>query len=136
MSNRTIRINELLQREISDILRRRYQAEAVAVTVTEVRVAPDLREARVFVSIVGDDDTVEQKLRWIRRTAPAIRAEVSRHVVLKFLPKFEYLLDRSTVRSTRVLQLLDDLGPLPPDAPAIPAVPEKPKFSTNPPAQD
>jgi ribosome-binding factor A len=119
MSNRTIRINELLQREISDILRRRYQSEAVAMTITEVRVAPDLRDARVFVSIVGDEDFVTQKLRWIRRTAPAIRHEVSLHVVLKFLPKFEYILDRSSVRSTRVLQMLDDLGPAPaaePDA--------------------
>jgi len=121
MSNRTIRINELLQREISEILRRRYQSEAVAMTVTEVRVAPDLRDARVFVSIVGDDELVAQKLRWIRRTAPAIRTAVSRHVVLKFLPKFEYILDRSSVRSTRVLQILDDLGPLPADAPETPA---------------
>jgi ribosome-binding factor A len=111
MSNRTIRINELLQREISEILRRRYQSEAVTMTITEVRVAPDLREGRVFVSIVGDEEEVAQRLRWIRRNAAAIRAEVGRHVVLKFLPKFEYVLDRSTARSTRLLQLLDELGP-------------------------
>ena len=47
MSNRTLRVNELIQRELGDILRRRYQSEAVAVTITEVRVAPDLRDGRV-----------------------------------------------------------------------------------------
>jgi ribosome-binding factor A len=109
MSNRTIRVNELLQREISDILRRRHQSEAVAITIAEVRVSPDLREARVFVSIVGNPETVEAKLRWIRAKAPEIREEVSRHVVLKFLPKFEYVLDESAVRGARILQVLDEI---------------------------
>ena len=109
MSNRTVRLNELVQREISEILRQRYQSEAVALTVTEVRVAPDLRDARVFVSVVGDDETAAQKLRWLRRQARAIREEMGRRIVLKYLPKFEYLLDKSSSRGTRVMQLLDEL---------------------------
>ena len=53
MSNRTLRVNELIQRELSAILRQRHQSEAVAVTITEIRVSPDLRDARVFVSVIG-----------------------------------------------------------------------------------
>jgi ribosome-binding factor A len=113
MSNRTVRVNELLQREISDILRKRHQAEAVAITISEVRVSPDLRDARVFVSIVGDEVTAEKKLRWLRSKAAEIREEVSRRVVLKYLPKFEYLLDKSAIRGARILQVLEELGPLP-----------------------
>jgi ribosome-binding factor A len=109
MSNRTLRINELVQRELSDILRKRYQAEAVALTVTEVRVAPDLRDARVFVSVIGTDALAEEKMVWLRRIAPDLRAELARRIVLKFLPRFEYVLDRSTVRSLRVLQALDEI---------------------------
>src|SRR5207248_6016351 len=90
MSTRTLRVNELVQREISAILRKRYQAEAVAITITEVRVSPDLRDARVFISVVGTDEVAEEKLRWLRSKAPEIRAEVGRQVVLKYLPKFEY----------------------------------------------
>jgi ribosome-binding factor A len=111
VSTRTIRINELVQREISDILRKRYQSEAVAVTITEVRVAPDLRDARVFVSIVGEPETVTLKLRWLRRQAQAIREEVGRRIVLKFLPKFEYVLDDSCERGTRIQRLIDELPP-------------------------
>jgi len=118
MSNRTLRVNELIQREISDILRKRYQSEAVAVTITEVRVSPDLRDARVFVSIVGDDDTVEKKLRWLKQQARDIREEVARRIVLKYLPKFDYVLDKSTTRSTRILGLLDEVvGPETPPKP-------------------
>ena len=109
MSNRTVRVNELVQREISAILRKRYQSEAVAITIAEVRVSPDLRDARVFVSIVGSDDVVEQKLRWLRSKAPEIREEVGRQIVLKYLPRFEYVLDQSAVRGARILEVLDEI---------------------------
>lgn len=109
MSTRTLRVNELVQREISDILRKRYQSESVALTITEVRVAPDLRDARVFVSIVGTPEFAEEKLTWIRSKAPEIREEVARRIVLKYLPKFEYVLDRSAARGARILQVLDEI---------------------------
>jgi ribosome-binding factor A len=109
MSNRTVRVNELVQREISDILRKHYQSEAVTITISEVRVSPDLRDARVFVSVVGDEATAEEKLRWLRRHAADIREEVSRRIVLKYLPKFEYHLDHSAIRGARILQVLDQI---------------------------
>ena len=115
MSNRTIRINELLQREISDILRKNYQSESVAITVSEVRVAPDLRDGRVFVAIVGNEEERTEKFRWLRRQARAIREEVSRRVVLKYLPRFEYVLDDTTVQANRVLHLLDKIVPPAPE---------------------
>lgn len=114
MSNRTIRVNELVQREISDILRKRYQGESVVVTITEVRVSPDLRDARVFVSVLGDDELATEKLRWLRSKAAEIREEVGRRIVLKYLPKFEYVLDQSAVRGTRILKMLDEI-----DRPAV-----------------
>jgi len=109
MSNRTIRVNELVQRELSAILRQHYQSEAVAITITEVRVSPDLRDARVFVSVIGDEETATAKLRWLRSRASAIREELSHRIVLKYLPKFEYLLDHSAVRGAHILQVIDEI---------------------------
>jgi ribosome-binding factor A len=111
VSNRTVRVNELIQREISDILRKRYQSEAVAITIAEVRVSPDLRDARVFVAIVGDEQTVEDKMKWLRSKSAAIREEVSRRIVLKYLPKFQYVIDTAAVRGSRILQVLDEIAP-------------------------
>ncbi|MEX2044996.1 MAG: ribosome-binding factor A, partial [Opitutus sp.] len=82
MSNRTLRVSELVQREISDILRRHYQSEAVAITITEVRVAPDLRDGRVFVAIIGSGEFATRKLAWLQSRAPAIREELGRRIVL------------------------------------------------------
>jgi ribosome-binding factor A len=111
MSNRMVRVNELVQRELSAILRKNYQSEAVAITITQVRVSPDLHDARVFISVVGDDEVATEKLRWLRTKATEIRQEIGRRIVLKFLPKFEYRLDEATAHSVRMLQLLDELGP-------------------------
>jgi len=110
VSNRIVRINELVAREISDILRRRHAAEAVAITILEVRIAPDLRDGRVFVSIVGDDESVEERFRWLKRMAPEIREQLAKRVVLKFLPRLTYVLDRSGEKVARVLHLLDEIN--------------------------
>jgi translation initiation factor IF-2 len=72
----------------------RYQSEAVAITVSEVRVSPDLRDGRVFVSVVGDEATAEAKLRWLRSQGagdsrgarPAHRAEVSAEARVRARP--------------------------------------------------
>ena len=112
MSNRTIRVNELIQRELNDILHRRYQSETVAITITEVRVAPDLRDARLFVSIIGDDAVVKDKLRWLNNYLADIRIELGRRIVLKYMPRFTVALDKSTGRGNRILQVLDEIGPI------------------------
>jgi ribosome-binding factor A len=109
VSNRTLRVNELIQRELSDILHRRYQSEAVVVTITEVRVAPDLRDARVFVSVMGSDVEAEKKIRWLRDMAQDLRVELGRRIVLKYMPRFTFTLDKSTNRGNRILQALDEI---------------------------
>ncbi len=111
MSNRTLRVNELLQRELSDILRKYYQSESVALTITEIRVAPDLRDARVFVSVIGDEDELERKLRWLRAHSKEFRHELGRRVVLKYMPKFEYIADHSTEQGARILKVLEEIEP-------------------------
>jgi ribosome-binding factor A len=115
MSNRTLRVNELLQRELSDILRKHFQSESVTVTITEIRVAPDLRDARVFVSVIGDDEELERKLRWLRAHSKEFRHELGRRVVLKYMPRFEYVADRSTEQGARILKVLDEIEPKPGD---------------------
>jgi len=121
MSNRTLRVNELLQRELNDILRRRYQSEALAITISEVRVSPDLRDARAFVSVIsGDEQEATRALRWLRSKAAEIRTEVGRRIVLKFLPKFVYVLDHGSTQAARVIQLLDEVAG-PPEAKDPPA---------------
>jgi len=116
MINRLLRVNVLLQREISDILHRHYQQDTVTLTITEVRCAPDLRTARVFVSVVGDEDHAAERMRWLARQAKDIRLELGRRIVLKYLPRLDYVLDGSAERGTRIVQILDELDARQPTA--------------------
>lgn len=107
MPNRIVRVNELIQREVSDILRRHHTAEAVAITIAEVRISPDLRDGRVFVSIVGDAEQAAERFRWLQSMAPEVRSELARRVTLKFLPRLTYVLDTSTEKVASLLRTLD-----------------------------
>ncbi len=109
MSNRTLRVNELIQRELSEILRKRYQSEAVALTISGVHIAPDLRDGRVFVSITGTPEFAAERLKWLKDTAHDIRFELGRRIVLKYMPKLTYVIDQSTAKGNQVLQLLDEI---------------------------
>ena len=73
------------------------------------RGTPDLKSAHVFVSTLGADNgsSVIDKLEAHR---PALQAELSRHVVLKYTPHLIFHLDESIKRGARVLEILDDLG--------------------------
>lgn len=109
MSNRTLRVNELIQREISAYLHTRYRREAVRITITGVQVSPDLHDGRVYFSVVGQPEEEEECSRWLRERTGEIRHMVGKNVILKNVPRLEFILDQSPERGTRVLHVLDEI---------------------------
>ena len=59
MSQRIKRVNALLRREVSEQMRRYYRADTAAITISEVDCSADLRNARIFYSVLGDDGEIE-----------------------------------------------------------------------------
>lgn len=110
MSNRTIRINELVQRELGDYLHTKHQEESVAITISGVEVAPDLKTGRIYVTVLGDEAFAAGRMKWLRSHAGELRRELSRRVILKHTPEWTYILDQAQARSARVLQLLDEIA--------------------------
>ena len=109
MSTRNVRVNELIRREISDYLHTRMKEQTTLITITDVDVSSDHRTARVYFSVIGDADEqagAEKLLRGLSRT---IRGELSRRIILKYLPKLEFHFDPSLERGNRLLKILDDL---------------------------
>jgi len=113
MSNRTIRINELLQREISLVLHTRFAQEAVLYTITGVDIASDLRTAKVFFSVLQKDLDPETARLWLGSKVPVISEHLRKHIQLRYLPKLEFVRDEVPDRAERVLRLLDELNPPP-----------------------
>jgi len=108
MKHRQLRVNELVKRELSAIIAREINFEDLLVSINDVDVTPDLKSAHVYVSILGPATgaSVIDKLEAHR---PALQAELSRHVVLKYTPHLIFHLDDSIERGARVLEILQDI---------------------------
>ena len=114
MSNRLLRVNELMQREISAYLRKRYTSEAVTITISGVEVTGDLREAKVFYSVVGDDDEASNKAgRFLKGKVREIREMVAKNVVMRHVPLLTFHRDVSGRRALRIETLLDQIDEKP-----------------------
>ena len=109
MKHRQLRVNEVVKRELSGIIGREIHFETALVSINAVDVAPDLKSAHVFVSILGAE-TAASVIDKLEAHRPALQAELSRHVVLKYTPHLIFHLDESIKRGARVLEILDDLG--------------------------
>ena len=111
-SQRITRVNELLKREIASVLYRELTeegADLAAVTITRVAISPNLRQARVSVSVRGDAaawSRVAVLLEWHRA---AIQEHLRRRVILKYTPVLHFARDESLAQGDRVLQILNEL---------------------------
>ena len=108
-SQRQLRVGEEVRHALSQVLgesllRDPDLAEA-AITVTEVRISPDLKNATAFVMPLGGSD-LEAKVAALRRAAPFLRGEVARRVKLRFAPRLSFEPDRSFEAAGRIDDLL------------------------------
>jgi ribosome-binding factor A len=109
VSERTARLDELLREEISDVVRREVDDPRIGfVTITHVEVAPDLRHANVWISVIGTPAERRQTLRALARAMPFVRNRLGR-LRLKRIPALHVKEDQTAERGTRVLRILDDL---------------------------
>lgn len=109
MAQRTVRVNELLQREISDILHTEWRAESVRLTITAVDVAPDLRTSVVYYSVVGTEEDRKSARKLLGKNVNRIRAEVARRIVLKYNPEYKFVYDDSSARGVSLIDTLNKI---------------------------
>jgi ribosome-binding factor A len=117
VKNRLDRVNELIKRELSDLVRREHTFTAKLVTIQQVDITADLKHAHVFVGVIGTFDEQKQALAELHDNRQRLQNEISKRVVLKWTPQLHFKLDTTGERGDRILQILDELG-LPPESPA------------------
>ena len=108
-SNRPLKVGETVRHALDNVLRRGeiHDPELAKhnVTVTEVRMAPDLAHATVFVTPLGGIKPQEM-LRELKRCAPMLRTEVAHIVKLRHAPELHFQLDNSYDYATSIQQAL------------------------------
>ncbi len=110
MSQRTERVDELLRQEIGLILAREAKDPRIGfATITEVETTPDLRHARVWVSVIGSEAEREETLVALQHAMHFVRRELGTRLRLRRIPELHVRLDDSIERGTRVLHLIQEL---------------------------
>jgi ribosome-binding factor A len=118
MTARTDRIDELFRQEIGAILTKEVDDPRIGfATITGVETQPDLRHAKVRVSVIGPTEQRHAAIVAMGRAMPFVRHELGKRLRMKRIPEFHLELDETLERGTRVLHLLDELeaGHLPSD---------------------
>jgi ribosome-binding factor A len=109
-SQRQLRVGEEMRHILADILGRGefhdLDLQNRAVTVTEVRVSPDLRNATAYVVPLGGD-AIDLVMPALRRVTPYLRAEAGRRLQLRFVPRLTFELDLSFDQAARIEALLE-----------------------------
>ncbi|MGH7567256.1 MAG: 30S ribosome-binding factor RbfA [Gemmatimonadota bacterium] len=110
-TRRTVRVDELLKQEIARLLLDLKDPRVGFTTVMDVRTSPDLRHARVYVSVLGDEDEKQATLAVLQGARGYVRARLGEELTLKYLPEIQFELDRTLEQAARIEELLEDLGP-------------------------
>jgi ribosome-binding factor A len=111
MSRRLDRVNELLRREIGNVIQKDYEWHGKLVTVSEVEITQDLKEGKVWTSVLGGDaGPVIDKLN---RDHGSIQSKVMKRVVLKSTPVLRFHCDNSAARGVSIVNLLEEVDKLP-----------------------
>jgi ribosome-binding factor A len=112
MTTRTERLADLIRDEVARLLLREVKDPRIGfVTLTGAKVTADLRQARLFVSVLGDDKARDAALEGLRHSATFIQRALFRNLRLRHSPALTFELDDSLERGDRierVLQLLHD----------------------------
>jgi ribosome-binding factor A len=110
MSQRTDRVDELLRQEIGTLLAKELADPRIGfATITDVETSPDLRHAKVWVSVIGGRTDRTETVRALQASMGFVRHELGKRLRIKRIPALHIHLDDSAERGTRVLHLLQEL---------------------------
>jgi len=112
MAHRIERINNLIRREISDLLQRQVKDPRLDafITVTEVATSPDLKYAKVFVSCIGGEEEKQKTLKVLATASGFLRKELAKNLKLRRIPELSFQWDDSIEHGDHILRLIDQVS--------------------------
>jgi ribosome-binding factor A len=110
MSVRSERVASLIKEEVSLLVQRNFSMQEYGLmTITDVQMSPDLRNARIFVSIFGDAARKEKSLTLLEEQKGFIRAELGHAIRLKFTPSISFELDETLDRAMKIEGIINKI---------------------------
>ncbi len=111
MSERMRRVNAAVREVLSEAVGELKDPRIGFLTVTGVSTSPDLREARVYVSILGSEDERERTLEGLAAAHGVLQSRLGRELKMKRTPRLTFEYDPTVERGVRMSRLIDELAP-------------------------
>src|SRR3954470_4712269 len=108
-TRRIERINHLLRQEIADLLTREVKdatLHTALISITEVETSPDLRNAKVYFSVYGEEDEIQAAREHLTRASGFLHRNLKERLDLRHTPHLEFVLDRSLAQGDRIMRLM------------------------------
>lgn len=119
MGNRPERVGEAIRDELSTLLAREVHDPGVGfITLTQVKVSPDLQLARVYYTSMGDEKSLKETAKALGRATAFLRRQIAQRLRLRRAPELQFFYDQSIAHQDRIEQILQDLKAEAADRPA------------------
>ncbi|HOQ36445.1 MAG TPA: 30S ribosome-binding factor RbfA [Acetivibrio sp.] len=108
--DRIARISEEIKREISNIIQNELKDPRLSklISITHVNVTKDLRYAKVYVSIMGNDEDKNSSLEGLKSAAGFIRREIGHRIQLRYTPEIHFEIDNSIEQGAYITKLISE----------------------------
>jgi len=110
-ASRPARVGDQIRIEISDLLARQVSDPGIGfITVTRVTVTPDLQQARVYYTSLGDEKARRESQRALQRAASFLRRQLGQRLRLRRVPELQFFFDESVERQDRIERILQEIS--------------------------
>lgn len=110
MNLRANRVGEQMKKELSEIIGRKIKDPRIGfVTVTDVQVTGDLQQATIFISVLGNEDQMEDTLKGLSKAKGFIRSEIGKRIRLRKTPEIIFEFDESISYGNKIESILKEL---------------------------
>jgi len=108
--SRNTRVGDQIRAELAELLAREVHDPGIGfLTITHVKVTPDLQQARVFYTTIGDEKARKESSKALARATPFLRRHIGRRLRLKRVPELDFSFDESIEKQDRIERILQDL---------------------------
>ncbi len=110
-SIKNTRVSQEVQRELSILIQREVKDPRIApmTSVSDVYVAPDLKTAKVYISVLGEESVKKDTIKGLRSAAPFLRSSLARSLNLRNTPELQFILDDSIEYGVKMNHLIESL---------------------------
>jgi ribosome-binding factor A len=117
--SRASRVGDQIRAELADLLVREVHDPGIGfLTIVHVKVSPDLLQARVYYTTIGDDKARLESAKALGRATPFLRRQIGKRLRLKHVPELAFFFDDSIEKNDRIERILQDLNTERADRPA------------------